>query len=530
MNSSNVNIIQKQILNLHYNGKMHGFVLQEEVTDWFYRELFPDMQMMIDKISPTGLHVRLDRLEISLSIKSGSDWKQILRKQVLDNLEKRLRPEIQFERSAGMDSKLKPADNFLLLLKHYLQNGFLPWWSSVKLKNDFEVMLDEWLLSEESRKQSDGIKSILTEKDVMYRISLFADNYFDGFIKLLMGNKSFVSGLQPLKKDVSAISKQLSQTKRDKMNLFFKQAVLENVIEANPDLKAIAITFVNRAAESFADELRNLDTSVIRSEQIKEAIFNLNKPEDIFLKEKTTSSGEKEANDKKSLSKEVESALSEKEITDKKDSEKKIDESDIHLLKEDSPVQTEPGIAKQNERNDRGQKKVDISGELKEGIFIQNAGLVIVAGFLPMFFKKLSLLREGFEIADNSKAALLVQYLASGKESIAEFELGLAKILCGLEMETVVETIVQLTDEEKKEANELLLSVIEYWSILGNTSVGGLRDSFLMREGKLSFNDHEWILQVEQRPYDMLLQNLPWNISMIKLPWMKWMLKTEWIY
>ena len=88
----------------------------------------------------------------------------------------------------------------------------------------------------------------------------------------------------------------------------------------------------------------------------------------------------------------------------------------------------------------------------------------------------------------------------------------------------------QLRASREIRKDEVLLSVIEHWNILQNTSVEGLRQSFLQRNGKLSYNGSEWLLQVEQQPYDMLLQHLPWNISMIKLPWMEQMLKTEWIH
>ncbi len=172
--------------------------------------------------------------------------------------------------------------------------------------------------------------------------------------------------------------------------------------------------------------------------------------------------------------------------------------------------------------------KKELIAELKEGIFINNAGLVIVAAFLPAFFKKLGIATNN-ELTDQHKAACLIQFLASGKEQVAEFELGLARILSGFELDEPVNTLLKLSEEEKKEADELLHSVLEYWDILKNTSVESLRDSFLMRAGKLSFDGKEWLLQVEQKGYDVLLQNLPWNISMLKLPWMKYLLRTEWV-
>lgn len=171
----------------------------------------------------------------------------------------------------------------------------------------------------------------------------------------------------------------------------------------------------------------------------------------------------------------------------------------------------------------------NISKVKQEGIYIHNAGLVIVAPFLPVLFNKLGLL-NGTELTDKSRAVYLVQYMASGRERVAEFELGLAKMLCGLDSDTPVDTHWQLTPEEKTEIDDLLLSAIEYWSILKDTSPDGLQHTFLQRSGKLQFLNNEWKLQVEPKPWDVLLQHLPWSISMIKLPWMPCMLKTEWGY
>jgi hypothetical protein len=165
----------------------------------------------------------------------------------------------------------------------------------------------------------------------------------------------------------------------------------------------------------------------------------------------------------------------------------------------------------------------------QEGIYIQNAGLIIVAPFLIILYKRLGLL-DGLEITDKNRAVYLAQYIASGRERVAEFELGLTKILCGLESDTPVDTQWQLTSEEKTGINDLLLSAIEYWSILKDTSPDGLQHTFLQRSGKLRFINNEWRLQVEPKPWDVLLQHLPWSISMIKLPWMRNMLRTDWGY
>jgi hypothetical protein len=50
----------------------------------------------------------------------------------------------------------------------------------------------------------------------------------------------------------------------------------------------------------------------------------------------------------------------------------------------------------------------------------------------------------------------------------------------------------------------------------------------LQREGKLVQQDKDWVLQVEQKPFDMVLASLPWSIGIIKNTWMEGMLWVEW--
>lgn len=293
MNNSKINIIQKQTLNLHYKGKADGFALQKDFTDWYYRELFPEMQSMIDEIAPTGIHVRLDRLEINPVIKTAGDWKQALRKQVKESLGKRLRSEIQYQESTGINSVAKAGENFLLLLKHYLQKGFLPWWSSIKTKNEFDSALEEWLLSDDVLKHVAGIKAILSDKDVVYRIAMFDDKNFDRVIKLLTGGDSFVPELQELRKDVSSISKLLSQTKKVNIDILLKQTVLETVSETRHDLKTIAAIFANRLMTHFADELNSISPALIRSKQLREEIFIWVREKNISQQEQSSARGKK---------------------------------------------------------------------------------------------------------------------------------------------------------------------------------------------------------------------------------------------
>ncbi len=164
--------------------------------------------------------------------------------------------------------------------------------------------------------------------------------------------------------------------------------------------------------------------------------------------------------------------------------------------------------------------------------FLENAGLVILHPFFEALFSSHKYLDEsGFVSLDiHRKAVLLSQFLVTGEFDIQEHQLLLNKILCSYPINETIDSFLELSEEEQKDANELLLSVIEHWTALKATSVAGLRSSFLQRQGKLTEREDHWLLQVEQKSYDVLMNYLPWGIGFIKLPWMDKRVIVEWNY
>jgi hypothetical protein len=162
------------------------------------------------------------------------------------------------------------------------------------------------------------------------------------------------------------------------------------------------------------------------------------------------------------------------------------------------------------------------------GIYIENAGLVLLHPFLPRLFEGLGLAAED-KLIQPERALCLLHFLTTGQTIAPEYELILSKILCNIPLATPVESDMALTGSEKEEAEALLEAVIHHWEVLQNTSIDGLRGTFLLRAGKLSLsNDGDCLLQVESKTLDILLNQLPWGISMIKLPWMQRLLRVEW--
>ena len=74
----------------------------------------------------------------------------------------------------------------------------------------------------------------------------------------------------------------------------------------------------------------------------------------------------------------------------------------------------------------------------------------------------------------------------------------------------------------------MLEGVLQNWERLANTTVSGLQEGFLRREGRLEEQEDTFSLTVEAKTYDMLLDHVPWNFRTIKFSWMPKALQVKW--
>ena len=171
-----------------------------------------------------------------------------------------------------------------------------------------------------------------------------------------------------------------------------------------------------------------------------------------------------------------------------------------------------------------------VSNDLKDSIYINNAGMIIIWPFLSTLYSKLGLLNGKSFIDDYSlqKAILMLHYIVFEDDNFEEPNLILNKILCGASPDFFVDTSVSLNEMEKRIGDQLLTAVTKNWEKLDNTSARGLRESFLKREGIIKKNENNYTLIVEGKPFDMLLKTIPWNIMMIQTSFMDIRLLIEW--
>lgn len=145
--------------------------------------------------------------------------------------------------------------------------------------------------------------------------------------------------------------------------------------------------------------------------------------------------------------------------------------------------------------------------------------------FYVQLFRRLGLTDDKpYEFKDKNeqlKAIFLLQYVVSGDREYRRFkehELTFNKIIvnwqCGpLPME------YDLKEEDKKIAEEMVTSFRSHWDKLSRSTNETLRQAFMWRFGviKPSGNEDTILLEVEPKPYDMLLDSLPWPIQLQRL-------------
>ena len=171
------------------------------------------------------------------------------------------------------------------------------------------------------------------------------------------------------------------------------------------------------------------------------------------------------------------------------------------------------------------------AAEVPAPVFIENAGLVLLHPFLPRLFAALGYVDPANKWVSthvHRRAVLLLQYLADDAGGVAEPLLFLNKLLCGYPLEATLDAEFSPTEKEEEQCLRMLEATVQHWSVLKNTGVAALRETFLQRQGKLCMLENGWKLQVAQKPFDLLLAHLPWTISRIRTPWMGRWLLTEW--
>lgn len=156
-------------------------------------------------------------------------------------------------------------------------------------------------------------------------------------------------------------------------------------------------------------------------------------------------------------------------------------------------------------------------------IVVDDAGIVLLNPFFHVLFARLGYTDEEnnfLSVESRVRAVNVLKGIVSGFEyPHADYNTVLEKIICGLEPSFPLGNDFEATDEEREEVDALFESVTQYWRSMKGASAQALRETFLCRKGTVENDGTGWLLRVEGRSLDILLEDMPWGYSTFVLPW-----------
>ncbi len=163
-------------------------------------------------------------------------------------------------------------------------------------------------------------------------------------------------------------------------------------------------------------------------------------------------------------------------------------------------------------------------------VVVRHAGLVLLAPFFVRFFGECELLESGRWRNKHAQytGIHLLKFLCTGMQRHAEHDLALEKLCCGVSLGEPVPRDLDLDARLLAEADALLTAVLTHWDALKRTSVQALRETFLQREGLVLQQEANWLLRIERKTVDVLIDRIPWGYSALAMPWNDYVIHVEW--
>jgi hypothetical protein len=513
MTAIQTHIIRKQ--NLKVQASVHDAFALKRKMELIMMEISPKLNTLFDELVSENEWLQIDKLDIQINDISENDLEEELLKKILQSIHEKIAARKYNIRSIEGDINIpfetvSVSQKTISALIYFLQNGMFPWWfeptSQAAIEEKFLMAFaDVPTATDNLTTLSNALKNDVSRSRL---VEQFSEKLFLRIVQLL---STKVSGKLFAEMElIRPILHQIAQEQLIDHERWFKKVhhrsntvLLQLLSEANsyntPSILEIWI-------KSFLAEIQQVTRSTIElklhQHKILHPYLETNKISSQPGKFKKETKSQPESGSDKSLE-------SLKEVT----KESKAEVSPEFFENESERL---PEIILAN------------LIETTEGSIVANAGLILVAPFLPGLFKNLGIF-ENNELTNINHAIAVMHYIVHGNLQYREYDVLLCKVLCGLENNEPIEIVDQLPDHHMSEVEDMLSTAISYWTALKNTSPDGLREGFLLRSGKLSHKFDEWFLFVEQKTLDVLLQQLPWTIGFIKLPWMNKMLKVEWV-
>jgi hypothetical protein len=476
--------IRKQVMDLTINGRLDAFRTQHLAGPFFYRQLLPALEKIFDELSDDHQTISLDILQLDLGIIPVQDledmtwnneWETILREQV----NTALREQGKNANPQRVSAKANSCRQWLF----YMEHGYLNWNAAGFGEKELPAVLE----------------MLATDFSLVQTLRKLLQNNQQALIRIVRGHdENFL---------ISLIEILTATTQRDLLQAVNELIQLHSTLKSESSSAPIDAKQLRQQAwisvmQVTANEKPGLQTGML----VKQILITDEALPSITIGRLN------QFQSLKIIYPVLKTVQVRQQMQDKKQHfEKEIGQQNQKVkTKRDETLQ--PDIIDEN------------------GIYISHAGIVLLHPFLSTFFNRLELTANGkfHNTAAAEKAVHLLHFLATGRTGSEEHELAIPKLLCELPLQYALKEIIELTDKERQEADNLLAAAIDQWEKLKSISIDALRENFLQRGGKLYTKNDLRYLQVEHGSLDVLLDYLPWTLSIVKLPWMKEMLRIEW--
>ena len=488
-------IIKKQVIELQIDKSLDSFSIQQQVSNHYLQQIVPLLQIQFDSITNEDEVLVLDKLEIDIGNLSATDINNketdnLFIKNTIEHTIEQLKKEKGF--SDESFSNTKPANSYRQWF-YYMQKGYLPWNVLQPSEKWYTEVLQQ--LATDFNSVETLRKKIIDNKTFSYRI-------------VKEHSYTFLSQL------VSIITSKNQEKLFETINeicIALNRINIADALETSLDVPDVILIWQNVLEISAVGSFKT--TNEISKEILKTHIIHHQRK---LSYEHINLFGE---------------ALILQPIIKKLLHEKIL--KPAHIISEEINNENKKSPWNENINTNKNKKEAIMKANEnieEQGIFITLAGIVLLHPFLSSLFGGLHLLekKQFTHLQSQEKAIIVLYYLATGKSVAAEHELVIPKILAGFPIENTITKNTTLTEEEMEEADGLLIAVIAQWSILRNTSLTGLRETFLQRSGKIFTKNKEMHIQMEKSSIDILLDHLPWGLNIIKLPWVNNIIRTEW--
>jgi len=503
-------IINKILLEVDANSISVGYKLKDILDVFLKEDILPSLDRYFKSIEhqlPADI-VQISQLNLEVNVGDHNNFealKKDTREKLVQEIDKLIKAPIPSENIVLINTDERQVQALLFFVEH----GYAPWWKTTSGSRLFTLADFKRSLSSDAfqnqfvallKKNSARKRSIFQFKNKELQLLLQTAFKSQNEVKLL--NREVIGKFKPL---------------NSSSRVFMWTSVIDYLLSKNEMalVQKLYVELVNRINTKDKNIHAFAESTLI----ILKQLLRIKKEITITVLQKPINDASQKT---ETIAESILSMYSEIGLSDKAESILKP----VGRQKTPKKHQTKP-LGNDEMIRDISYKE-DMNDSSPKTYYVQNAGLVIVHPYISRFFQNCGLLNDNNTFLDREMAAHALHYLATKKEQQLENDMVFEKFICGIPIAESINRHIQLSEDIKNQAEELLKSIIENWDALGNASIDLLRQEFLQRVGKLSFNEDNPKIIIERKTQDILVDKLPWGIGLFKLSWFDKLIFIDW--